>query len=124
MVATDKGLRRHPANALRLCENNSIRSFSFSARGRTAPAMGHFVPLEENTMSKQHPAPSLEDIRNTHFDFLHPVELPAAPELGSGTDWELLERGSDVHIAFLEQALRDLRATLAELKAKRARRSK
>jgi len=75
-------------------------------------------------MSKQHPAPSLEDIRNTHFDFLHPVELPTPPESGSGADWELLERGSDAHIAFLEQALRDLSATLAELKAERVRRLK
>jgi len=86
--------------------------------------MGHFVPLEENTMSKQHPVPSLEDIRNTHFDFLHPVDLPTAPESGSEANWELLERGSDAHIAFLEQALRDLSATLVELNAERARRSK
>ena len=75
-------------------------------------------------MSKQHPVPSLEDIRNTHFDFLHPVDLPTAPESGSEPNWELLERGSDAHIAFLEQALRDLSATLAELKAERVRRLK
>lgn len=75
-------------------------------------------------MSKRHPAPSLEDIRNIHFGFLHPVELPASPEPGGEADWELLERGSDVHIAFLEQALSDLGATLAELKLQRARRSK
>jgi len=75
-------------------------------------------------MSKHHPAPSPEEIRNTHFDFLHPVELPAGPEPDSEVDWELLERGSDAHIAFLEQALGDLSATLAELKAQRAQRLK
>lgn len=31
-------------------------------------------------MSKHHPRPSLKDIRNTHFDFLHPIKLPAAAE--------------------------------------------
>lgn len=75
-------------------------------------------------MKKQHPAPSLKEIENTHFDFLHPIEVPAAPGPGSTPEWELLERGSDAHIAFLEQALRDLSVTLAELKAERARRSK
>lgn len=75
-------------------------------------------------MTKQHPAPSLEEIRNTHFDFLHPMELPKAPDPGSEAEWELLERGSDAHIAFLEQALKDLGETLAELKAQRAQRLK
>lgn len=75
-------------------------------------------------MSKHHPTPSLEGIRSTHFDFLHPVVLPAAAEPGMEANWELLERGSDAHIAFLEQALCNLSATLAELKAQRARRLK
>lgn len=75
-------------------------------------------------MSKHHPAPSLAEIRDTHFDFLHPVELPASPEPGNDAGWELLERGSDAHIAFLEQALSDLTETLAELKAQRAQRVK
>lgn len=75
-------------------------------------------------MRKHHPAPSPEEIRNTHFDFLHPIELCAPPEPGSEDDWELLERGSDLHIAFLEKALSDLSATLAELKAQRAQRIK
>jgi hypothetical protein len=75
-------------------------------------------------MSKNNPAPSPEEIRSTHFDFLHPIELPATPAEDSGDDWELLERGSETHIAFLEQALSDLGATLAELKAERARRMK
>lgn len=70
----------------------------------------------------RHPAPSLAEIRDTHFDFLSPVELPASP--GPGDDWELLERGSDAHIAFLEQALSDLTETLADLKAQRAQRVK
>ena len=74
-------------------------------------------------MKKQHPAPSLKEIENIHFDFLHPIEVPAAPQPGNPPEWELLERGSDAHIAFLEQALHDLSATLAELKAERARRS-
>lgn len=75
-------------------------------------------------MSKQHPVPSIEEIEDIHFDFLHPVELPAPQEPGGAPEWELLERGSDAHIAFLEQALRDLSETLAELKAERARRMK
>ncbi len=75
-------------------------------------------------MSKHHPRPSHEEIRNIHFDFLHPIELPAPGEPGAETHWELLGRGSDVHIAFLEQALSDLSTTLAKLKAQRARRLK
>ncbi len=75
-------------------------------------------------MTKHHPAPPPEEIRNTHFDFLHPIELSALPEPGSEDDWELLERGSDLHIAFLEKALSDLSETLAELKAQRAQRIK
>jgi len=85
---------------------------------------GDFVQTEENTMSKHHPAPSDAEIRDIHFDFLHPVELPASPEPGDEADWELLERGSDTHIAFLEQALIDLTATLNDLKAQRAKRLK
>lgn len=57
-------------------------------------------------MSKHHPTPSLEEIRNTHFGFLHQIELPAAREPGTEADWELLERGSDAHIAFLEFAIK------------------
>lgn len=67
-------------------------------------------------------SPSDAEIRNTHFDFLHPVEVPASPS--PDAEWELLERGSDAHIAFLEQALRDLSATLSDLKAQRAQRLK
>jgi hypothetical protein len=73
-------------------------------------------------MRRHHPSPSDAEIRDTHFDFLHPVELPASP--GPAAEWEMLEPGSDAHIAFLEQALRDLSATLSDLKAQRARRLK
>jgi len=75
-------------------------------------------------MSKHRPAPSIAEIKDTHFDFLHPVELTASPGAADETDWELLERGSEAHIALLEQALSDLSATLAELKAQRAHRVK
>lgn len=75
-------------------------------------------------MSKHHPTPSVGGVADTHFGFLHPIELSAAPGSGSEGDWELLERGSDLHIAFLEKALCDLSATLAELKAERAQRMK
>jgi hypothetical protein len=73
-------------------------------------------------MSKHHLVPPAVEIRDIHFDFLHLVELPASPS--PDAEWELLERGSDAHIAFLEQALRDLSATLSDLKAQPAQRLK
>lgn len=71
-------------------------------------------------MSKHFAAPN--DARATHFDWLHPIELPTEPEALEAMDLQVMERGSDLHIAFLEQALKDLQATLDQLKAERAAR--
>jgi len=72
-------------------------------------------------MNKQAPVPTQAEIEETHFDFSQPVSIPGdsdnAP--GEGVEFQVLERGSDTHIAFLEQALEDLTETLAELKAAR-----
>jgi hypothetical protein len=74
-------------------------------------------------MKKHDPAPTEADAHDTHFDFNQIVEIPADAEAGDSIDWQVVERGSDVHIAFLEQALQDLQATLDSLKAERARRA-
>lgn len=74
-------------------------------------------------MKKRNAAPTEADARNTHFDFSQIVEIPAEAHAGDAADWQCVERGSDVHIAFLEQALRDLQDTLDQLKAERAKRS-
>jgi len=73
-------------------------------------------------MKKHDAAPTEADARDTHFDFSRIVEIPADGQAGDGIDWQAVERGSDVHIAFLEQALQDLQATLDSLKAERAKR--
>ncbi len=74
-------------------------------------------------MKKHHAAPTEADASDTHFDFNQIVEIPVDADAGGGTDWQIVERGSDVHIAFLEQALQDLQATLVSLKAERAKRA-
>lgn len=61
-------------------------------------------------------------IRDVKFDFDHPAEIPTTPPPNDGIRWIPMERGSDEHIAMLEQALSDLQATLVDLKAKRATR--
>lgn len=76
-------------------------------------------------MNQQAPVPTQAEIEETHFDFSQPVPIHddggAAPEEGAA--FAILERGSDTHIAFLEQALKDLTETLAELKAARSSRA-
>lgn len=74
-------------------------------------------------MSKQFPKLTDAGIRDVHFDFNQFVELPADATSSDNPDWQVVERGSDEHIAFLEQVLRDLQATLVELKAERAART-
>jgi hypothetical protein len=74
-------------------------------------------------MKKHDTAPTEADARDTHFDFNQIVEIPADGDAGDGNDWQVVERGSDLHIAFLEQALQDLQATLDSLKAARAKRA-
>lgn len=74
-------------------------------------------------MKKHDPRPTGADARATHFDFDQIVEIPADAEATDGIGWQQVERGSDVHIAFLEQALRDLQETLGRLKAERAERA-
>lgn len=74
-------------------------------------------------MNKHLPHPTQAEIDGTHFDLTQFVEVPANSEDAQGIEWQVLERGSDAHIAFLEQMLADLQATITELKAIRAKRS-
>ena len=74
-------------------------------------------------MKKHDARPTESDARATHFDFDQIVEIPADAEASDGVGWQQVERGSDVHIAFLEQALRDLQETLDRLKAERTKRA-
>lgn len=75
-------------------------------------------------MSRPFPILTDAEIRDVHFDLNQLVELPTDATSGDNPDWQVVERGSDEHIAFLEQVLRDLQATLAELKAERATRTR
>lgn len=75
-------------------------------------------------MNKHLPHPTRAEIEATHFDLAQFVEVPADARDAQGSEWQVLERGSDAHIAFLEQMLRDLEATIAELKAGRAKASR
>lgn len=74
-------------------------------------------------MKRHNATPTEADARSMHFDFNQIVEIPADAEAADGVGWQCVERGSDIHIAFLEQALQDLQATLDRLKAERAKRS-
>lgn len=66
--------------------------------------------------------PTDAEIDDVHFDFSAPIAIPTEQLAGDDAGWQLVKRGSDAHIQFLEHALTDLQATLARLKAERAKR--
>lgn len=74
-------------------------------------------------MSKQLPHLTDAEIHDVHFDFDQVVEIAPDATTGANAQWQVVDSGSDEHIAFLEQVLRDLQAALADLKAKRAARA-
>ncbi len=60
---------------------------------------------------RRHPLrPTPAEIEDIHFDLSHFIEVPANSVGAQGIEWQVLERGSDAHIAFLEQTLADLQA--------------
>lgn len=63
-----------------------------------------------NVPPRAHPA-------DVHFDGTKLMQLPADLDHPEPIQWFPLEVGSDEHIAFLEQAIKDLQATVEELKA-------
>lgn len=74
-------------------------------------------------MQAKHFHPTVDEMADVVFDTTRVVELPLGPETGELPGWEVMERGSDEHIAFLEQIIAQLQATLVELKAARAARN-
>lgn len=75
-------------------------------------------------MSKHPPLLTQSEVSSARFDFYNVVDISPGTEPGDSSGWQVLARGSDAHIVFLEHALRDLQATLVELKAQRSEKFK
>lgn len=60
------------------------------------------------------------DIERIEFDGTKLATIPAEPEAAAEMGWQLVEPGSDEHIAILEKFVEEAQARLAELRVERA----
>lgn len=63
--------------------------------------------------------PTAADMADAVFDGTQVAVIPAEPGAQEPVEWLAMERGSDEHIAFLEQIIGQLQSTLKELKEQR-----
>jgi hypothetical protein len=70
---------------------------------------------QEKIMNQRNVPPTADEAADYEFDGTQLATIPV-----DGCDFQKLEWGSDVHIAFLEQAVKGLQEALADAKAVRA----